>query len=510
MRGPQSQWCAELRFRKGLALVSRLWWEPAIRGLYEHIVIRRFGQISALARTLSSQEAGIDFSALVRRITLHQCAFFWPCVDVACEDLRSILERCVALEEFSFRGHPECDNAYSDEHKAQPLPQSCFNPIWLFPQTIFPALHARGPTALRKLDVLELDCWQPPVVTALLNLVAASPRITTLAIRNFNLPANFGLPTLEFLEDLWVNFDFQHFSPVSASSSRAMWKWDLPKLRSLTIFQDEALPTMLETLGRSLTYLHIASDVPSFGDDFGRLSQLCPVLEHFAFYPPYPLRQGGAGALFRGRVEPFRRLRHVDLWFRDELDPVLWHPDAAAAELRDMRAKFAPVLESVRGLIWYPTDPPVHDDLPKICHPSGIAHAGDSRFVCLRGVWMVQTDWCVRPLGDWWLGEDMWLEDDSEDYELSDGEGADGSDEDGTSSWTSELGSGSSVESEPGEGSHEEDVESNLLLRRDEDGCQSKGKQMSRENILEGFGRVQEGCDILVERVQSAPDGDVS
>ena len=138
MRGPHSQWCTELRFLKGLALVSRLWWEPAIRGLYEHVVIRRFGQISALARTLSSQEAGIDFSALVRKITLHECAFFWPCVDVVGEDLRSILERCVALEEFSFRGHPECDNAYSDEHKVQPLPQSGINPIWLFPQTIFP------------------------------------------------------------------------------------------------------------------------------------------------------------------------------------------------------------------------------------------------------------------------------------------------------------------------------------------------------------------------------------
>ncbi|KAM5539875.1 hypothetical protein V8D89_006378 [Ganoderma adspersum] len=346
MRGPQSQWCTELRFRKGLALVSRLWWEPAIRGLYEHVVIRRFGQISALARTLSSQAAGTDFCASVRKVTLHECAFFWPCVDVADEDLRSVLERCSGI-----------------------------NPIWLLPQTIFPALQARGSAALRKLD------------------------------------------------------------------------WELPRLRSLTISHDEGLSITLRALGRSLTYLHIASDVLSFGEDFGQLSQLCP---------------GGACTLFRGRVEPFRRLRHLDLWFKDELDPTLWSPRAAAAQLERAQASFAPALEGVRGLIWYTAGmPPVPndaDDLPRICHPSGIAHAGDSRLVCVRDVWMVQTGWCVRPLGDWWLGEETWLEDDSGDYVLSEREGEDDSDEDSTS-WISESGSGSSVGSDFGEGSFVEDVE---------------------------------------------------
>ena len=47
-----------------------------------------------------------------------------------------------------------------------------------------------------------------------------------------------------------------------------------------------------------------------------------------------------------------------------------------------------------------------------------MAAAGEdgSRLVCVRDIWVVQTAWCVRPLADWWLDEDMWLEDESGDY----------------------------------------------------------------------------------------------
>ncbi|KAI1786786.1 hypothetical protein LXA43DRAFT_750414 [Ganoderma leucocontextum] len=491
MRGPHSQWCSDLRFRKGLTLVSKLWWEPAIRALYEHVVIRRFGQIPALARTLSSKDAGIDFGGLVRKITLHQCAFFWPCVDVVCEDLRSILDRCVALEEFSFRRHPECDDAFSEEHKIS-FPQFGINPVWLFPQVIFPGLQPRGSTTLRKLDVMTLGCWQEPVATALLNLISSSPRITTLAIRNFDLPGS-ELPTLEFLEELWVEFDLTNFTPVSSSSPRAIWKWELPRLKSLTILNDEGLPTILEKLGRTLTYLHIACDVACFGEGFDRLSQQCPLLEHLVFYPPYGL-EGWAYTLFRGSVEPFRRLRYLDLWFKDKLDPRLWHPSAAASQLERARSSYAPALEGVRGLIAF-SYMPVHDDLPRICDPSMITRTDDTRFVCVRDVWMAQTAWCVRPVGDWWFGGEMWLEDDSGDYEASD---CDGKDDEDRTSWVSgddsETGSGSVLEA----GDGDEDEQAAIM----EEG---KGEQLGREEILEGFRQSQEGC-FLVEQVESRGD----
>ncbi len=95
----------------------------------------------------------------------------------------------------------------------------------------------------------------------------------------------------------------------------------------------------------------------------------------------------------------------------------------------------------------------------------------------------------------------MWAEDDSGDYETSDRSSEDDSDEDRTS-WVSEADSDSVMGSDPEEGSVEEDVECNLLLRRDEDGCQSKGEQLSREDILEGFCQGQEGR-VILEQVQS-------
>lgn len=88
------QWCAEQRFRKGLALVSRFWWEPATRALYEHVILRRVDQIAAFARTLRipAEDAGVDFGAMVRRITLHECVVVFPecnIVDEAASPSRS-------------------------------------------------------------------------------------------------------------------------------------------------------------------------------------------------------------------------------------------------------------------------------------------------------------------------------------------------------------------------------------------------------------------------------------
>ena len=87
--------------------MSKTWRQSATRGLYEQVVIRHLGQISRLARTLSSKDAGIDFGALVRKVTLHHCIVVLPDWHVKARSLEAVLKRCVALEEFSFHDHPQ-------------------------------------------------------------------------------------------------------------------------------------------------------------------------------------------------------------------------------------------------------------------------------------------------------------------------------------------------------------------------------------------------------------------
>ena len=53
--------------------------------------------------------------------------------------------------------------------------------------------------------------------------------------------------------------------------------------------------------------------------------------------------------------------------------------------------------------------------------------------MCVGDVWMVQTAWCVRPLGDWWLDEGMWLAPDPE----SDGDMSNDGYESSSEGWTS-------------------------------------------------------------------------
>ncbi|KAI1786828.1 hypothetical protein LXA43DRAFT_1032247 [Ganoderma leucocontextum] len=307
-RGPHSQWCVELRFRKSLPLVSKLWWQPATRGLYKHIVIRRFRQIPALARTLSSNGAGINLGGLVRKITLHQCLVVLPDWNVKPQDLRTVFERCVALEELSFQRHPDYpDTVTESEDDVWDLPQPLgANPLWIFPNVVFPALQARASTALRRLDLASFDCWDiEKLEVALHSLILASPRLISLALPIYRAPTP-KFPTLEVLEELYLDF----LSHTPESSSRAVRMWDLPRLRSLTVVLNELPIVVLEKLGRTLTYLHLSSDTPCKGTGLDRLSQLCPALEHLVFYPQAHSADGIC-TLLDTSVEPFRRLRYL-------------------------------------------------------------------------------------------------------------------------------------------------------------------------------------------------------
>ncbi|KAI1786824.1 hypothetical protein LXA43DRAFT_926999, partial [Ganoderma leucocontextum] len=319
----RSQWCAEQRFRKGLPLVSKLWWKPATWALYEHVVIRQVGQLTALARTLGAEDAVIDFGALVRRITLHECVVVLPDYNIAGEDVRTVFERCVALEELSFQRQPDgVDACVESDNRVHP-PHACINPIWMCPQIIVPALQARGPTTLRKLDLVSFECDRrnPDLAVALFNLISASPRITALAVQNLEATTGPELPSLEFLEELTLQLPY--LAPLL--NTRDIWRWDFPRLRSLTVLECYRIPLLvLEHLGCALTYLHMHSDTYNGDPDLARLPVLCPALEHLVLHPSEPLAEWGPALLQTAAAaaakEPFPKLRFLDVWITSQFD----------------------------------------------------------------------------------------------------------------------------------------------------------------------------------------------
>nr|VWP01788.1 Beta-lactamase (EC [Ganoderma boninense] len=363
--------------------------------------------------------ARFNFGALVRKVTLYQCIVMFPYWDVKPRPLQAVFKRCSYLEEVSFIRHPCCDDSigYLDNDRwweRMSGPES--NPFWILPKLVFPALQAHAPaTALRKLDLASFDCWDDSDLdsdadvremhVAIHSLILVSPRLTSLALPHYRAPTK-KLPSLPYLDELYLDFCGHAPKP----SSRAVWMWDLPRLRSLTVSTNE-LPTIaLEELGRSLVYLHVSSSTPCTGAGFAQLSRLCPLLEHFIFYPQVHTPEGICALFDLG--EPLHNLRHLDIWLRGVADTQAWTPSDAASLLAHMRARAAPALESARGLL---AVTPLPRDLPVICHPSMLtqdedgARADRTRFACVRDVWMAQTAWAVQPVGDWWLDDGMWL-----------------------------------------------------------------------------------------------------
>lgn len=88
-----------MRTKKALALACKSWHGPAIEALYEDIVIRRKGQIVALARTPRSEKC--DFARLIKAIHIENLATLPSCNDVVKEDFETSLF-CTMFKEVSF------------------------------------------------------------------------------------------------------------------------------------------------------------------------------------------------------------------------------------------------------------------------------------------------------------------------------------------------------------------------------------------------------------------------
>lgn len=101
--GSHSAWLAELRFRKALIFVCKWWSGLATELFYEDIVLRRMGQIIALADTLTANHGTQrNLAVLVKSIRMDTCIILGPCADAARDALSSILSLCVALRTFEY------------------------------------------------------------------------------------------------------------------------------------------------------------------------------------------------------------------------------------------------------------------------------------------------------------------------------------------------------------------------------------------------------------------------
>ncbi|KAI0756632.1 hypothetical protein C8Q80DRAFT_46777 [Daedaleopsis nitida] len=316
---PRNPWIEEIRFRKGLTLVCKTWSWPATAILYEDVVLRRMGQIPALARTLSSPN-GRDFGVLIQHIRMDSCVVWAPCADVVQQDLSFILTRSVALRSFSFHGNPNFPIVNTpDEGNGW----DGFNPSWFVDKTtIQDAFVTRISSGLRELDISMT--LSETYVVGLHRLLSQATSLTSLKIGPVAVGGWFRdtprtplgtleLPSLRYLQ---LYTDHPLFVTLVCSS------WKMPALQGLTAMNCRDIPIeLLKKHGRPLTYLHICPKkndrvydyswepcaTTYLDDDF---ASICPVLEHFVFPAMSPNQT--PPIILRSLRSP--TIRYVDIW----------------------------------------------------------------------------------------------------------------------------------------------------------------------------------------------------
>ncbi len=496
--GPRSPWMETMRTRKALALVCKSWHGAAIEVLYEDIVIRRMGQIVALARTLRSDKVG--FARLIKAIRIDTLAIPPSCIEVVKEDLETIMSRCTMLKELSVR--------HDETYPSSPYPKRpdvnmhAYIPTWI--------VNSQRPPIYQQLQRLcfaaVLTDDQLPVFH---RLIASAVHLVSLVLcTDPKLPtecfSSLEPLSLASLEELTVDNLADYLTK----------KWTLPKLHSLTVLHANALPIdLLHAHGRLLRYLHLYCSPSRSGFPLYRLeqlSQLCPTLHHLVL--PLSLRATDA---------PLFTLPHLcclDVWASccgcitrpfmyegecNRIHSVMERSGVAAT----CTIRVIGLLDEIRMV-----------DLPRV-FPPGSVKPGEWRVHEVPGARVIQTSWALVTdpwpyavvkcecsaipalhakgvdIGSYESGsdtdEDGNYEEDSEEDLIWDGsETGSGTytyhEPEDTTSLVSDGGSDTSGDDD-GSGTDEDD-DSDLDLSRD---YPRAGQQLDRDTILELFSRSQ-------------------
>lgn len=359
--GPQNPWLKNVRTKKALTLVCRAWCGPATRLLYADIVIRRMGQVAALARTFREDRSADSLSHLVRKVTLDACIVVPTFAEVVREDLELILQACTHLRSFSSHaadgfcgGDPLSPMRDIDYFTVLGIPSS---------QRIKDSLRVREFHLVPPEACFE---WIIPLLSFAICLTSLILNSSPGWIRN-ELESD-GLPSLclPSLENLQLPFDSQ---PTLGFKDYVRSRWRLPALRALTLVDcdEPSAHGILEAHGAEIKYLHFHnSPYPDLLANstapptvYTQLARLCPAIEHL--------------------VVPAAHAISIDihsstLRYLDVLNPRDTGPPSAFAlrygyrprvpKITLSRAAHAPLLTSTRYVLFSWTF------LPRACHPS--------------------------------------------------------------------------------------------------------------------------------------------
>ena len=463
-----------MRFQKGLTLVCKRWWGPATRVLYNHVVLRRMSQVSALARTLSATDSGHDFGVHVKQIRLHDLSIVKPFQDVVLKDLRFVLQRCTTLRSFSMVPHTN----YSRRvwHWL-----SCALDLSWMPLGPLGGLLQGGPAAnLRHLE-LSLDTNSCLAIVELHRLLSQTTQLRSLKLEPLTPPATpeeaasmqlskLSVLPMPALRELQFSTECDAFTKWATSSCQ------FPSLVSLTLnnyYDRDPLP-FLKAHGEHLLYLNCYPHVPL---DLDSIAGVSPMIEHlvvsatcaFSVLPdlhPSPTR--------------LLRLRYLDIWLpKSALDPEQLVKKALHQAACDNACWALPVLgDHIRVLVSIEE----HSEIPIICPPDALSAEEDARTVYIQDMCVVQRRWRVQALDFKDLADDDPDEDEDEDEDPHFVPDSEDEDDDGTS-WISSDASAS--ESETGADDNGSELEDGFDLWTED--------QVVNEPLI-GEGRMPRMC----------------
>ncbi|KAI0323596.1 hypothetical protein GY45DRAFT_1439538 [Cubamyces sp. BRFM 1775] len=382
--GPWAPWISSVATRKALTLVCKQWYRPASEALYHDIVLRRMGQAAALARTLRSARViyGSDPSKYIKRICMPKCLVLGPFLKVFRQELAFILEHCSNLATFEYYPHPEFP-IVSNPSGISPF--MLVNPVVLESageHALGTALLKRCASGIRRVALSE--ALQPEHLRYIHRCMHGS-RLDTLILGPVSSSDDLA-GTLEPLDVLLLPY-LRRLDIHGDNVSFLDWirmSWQLPALKHLTVSSCTDVPeSFLGAVGVNLTYLHIVPGSKWRGEKasntLGRLSDLCPRLEHLVL-PTVPV-------LNLTCVIDSPTLLYLDLW-----GPI---QNRRVVELMCEMGHICklPKLRTVRVL---PRN--VRSDayplLPLLCDPVEIS-GDETRFMTVLGVPLLQTSWAV-------------------------------------------------------------------------------------------------------------------
>ena len=387
--------------------------------LYEDIVIRRMGQISALAQTLRSPDLGAQLASVIKTIRIDSCPVWLPCTNVIREDLSFILSQCTVLSNVSYHPHHNFPTVGPYE-ELDPQFGGWFNPTWLyqqsFSQELNPLLTGCLAYGLHSLDLaIPLDCTTVRCIHELLSsakqlesLTLGPPKGCSACHTLATLPPLI-LPRLRELQ-IFYGSETDIDSHIRAC-------WQMPLLTRLTIMLREwaSVDSLIKTVGHSLTYLHLypIADAlrKSRWESVESLTLVCPKIEHLvvpvSMFTPWP--NGNAVTSLQLTVTS-PTLRYLDLWCEMH-DKNLPRPDPDRRSLREQMISSqsqAPSLRCVRLLATsrFPGPQWKHStrtstrnpDWPAICSPAFLEEDSDEvLYYRLPGAVVAQTGFALVP-----------------------------------------------------------------------------------------------------------------